>query len=92
MKRALYFAAVTTWVVAASMSLARLSLTQEAFALPITENTWIWLFTHVPGFWDGEAGDDLVIIVHLLIAFAVVIPVTWLCLRWWRITSRQTAR
>ncbi|KVH42087.1 hypothetical protein [Burkholderia diffusa] len=81
MKRVAYRAAVIAWALVASVSLARLCLTHESFALAIPERAWAWLFTHVPGFWDGEAGDDLVIVVHWLIALAVVIPATWLALR-----------
>lgn len=92
MKRALNIAAVIVWVIVASVSLARLCLTYAAFALPIPERAWVWLFTHVPGFWDGEAGDDLVILVHLLIALVVVIPMTWLGLRVWRKSRRHAPR
>ncbi|WP_321809376.1 MULTISPECIES: hypothetical protein [unclassified Burkholderia] len=92
MKRVAYRAAVTAWVLVASVSLARLCLTHESFALPIPERAWAWLVTHVPGFWDGEAGDDLVIVVHLLIALAVVIPVTWLALRTLRKWKRRATR
>ena len=81
-----------TAVIVAPVSLARLCLTHAAFVLPIPERAWVWLFTHVPGFWDGEAGDDLVILVHLLIALVVVIPTTWFGLRMWRKPRRHAPR
>ncbi|KUY94469.1 hypothetical protein WS48_19750 [Burkholderia sp. RF7-non_BP1] len=92
MKRIVYRAAVTAWVLVASVSLARLCLTHASFALPIPDRAWAWLFTHVPGFWDGEAGDDLVIVVHLLIALAMVIPATWLALHLLRKSKRHATR
>jgi len=45
MKRALNIAVVIVWVIVASVSLARLCLTYAAFALPIPERAWVWLFT-----------------------------------------------
>ncbi|WP_244122308.1 hypothetical protein [Burkholderia latens] len=80
------------WTLFASALLARLCLTHESFALPIPEQAWVWLGTHVPGFWDGEAGDDLVIAGHLLIALAVVAPLTWLASRMLRKWKRHTSR
>jgi len=92
MRRAAYRAAVIAWVLVASVLLARLCLTHESFALPIPEQAWAWLVTHVPGFWDGEAGDDLVIVVHLVIALAVVMPVTWLALYMLRKSKHHATR
>ncbi|KVL41415.1 hypothetical protein WS98_05795 [Burkholderia territorii] len=92
MKRVAYRAAVIAWVLVASVSLARLCLTHESFALPIPEHAWAWLFTHVPGFRDGEAGDDLVIVVHWLMALAIVMPATWLALRMLRNLKRHATR
>ncbi|EMN1932072.1 hypothetical protein RVV18_006576 [Burkholderia ambifaria] len=92
MKRVVYRAVVIAWVLVASVLLARLCLTHESFALPIPEHAWAWLVTHTPGFWDGEAGDDLVIIVHLLIALAVVMSVTWLALRMLRKAKHHATR
>jgi hypothetical protein len=78
MKNGLRFVAFTLWIAGATLLLAWLCLNHPAFTLPISESMWVWIFSHVPGFWDGEAGDDLVLLVHLAVSLAIVLCMTWL--------------
>jgi hypothetical protein len=90
MKNVLRLVAFTVWVSGATLLVAWLCLNHPAFTLPISESMGYWIFSHIPGFWDGEAGDDLVLLVHLAMSLLIVLGTTWLTcalLRGWRAKS-----
>lgn len=79
------------WTVFATLALTFVWLRWLAALFPFPESFWFWIFTHVPGFWDGEAGDDLELLIHLGLCFVVVVTGTWLVRRWMRGRRRRLA-
>lgn len=73
---------LAVWTVFATLALTFVWLRWLAAIFPFPESFWFWIFTHVPGFWDGEAGDDLELLVHLALSFVAVVIGTWLARRW----------
>jgi len=76
------------WTIFATLALTFIWQRWLAPIFPFPESFWFWIFTNVPGFWDGEAGDDLELLVHAALSLVIVVTGTW----WVRKSLRRPTR